>query len=50
VAPLYGKVPHNIAYRNTPKAHTSAGGPAYSYLFTISGLIYEGVPQNILYF
>ena len=29
-------------------AQMSAGGPQYSVLFTISGAIYEGVPQNIL--
>ena len=28
----------------------SAGGPLYSVLFTISGAMYEGVPQKILIF
>jgi len=34
----------------TPSAQISAGGPAYSSFYTISGAIYEGVPQKILIF
>jgi len=43
-------VPLIIVYNKTPRAHISLGGPQYSILFTISGAMYEGVPQNILYF
>lgn len=46
--PLKGKHPHNIANNNIPEAHISTGGPQYSFLATISGDIYDGVPQNIL--
>ena len=42
--------PDNIVNSNTPRAQISAGGPQYSVLRTISGAIYEGVPQNILIF
>ena len=41
---------NNKAYNKTPRAHISAGGPEYSILLTISGAMYEGVPQNILTF
>lgn len=37
VAPLNGKHPFINAYNNTPDAHMSAGGPAYSSLVTIYG-------------
>lgn len=50
LAPLNGNLPQSKAYKRTPKAHTSAGGPEYSILLTISGAMYEGVPQNILTF
>ena len=47
---MNGNRPHNNAYNKTPSAQISAGGPAYSILLTISGAMYEGVPQNILTF
>ena len=50
VAPLYGKHPFNNAYKRTADAQISAGGPAYSVFLTISGAMYDGVPQNILIF
>jgi hypothetical protein len=37
--PLNGNLPQSKAYSKTPKAHTSAGGPQYSILETISGAI-----------
>lgn len=48
--PLNGKLPVTILYNMTPKAHISALIPEYQLLFTISGHIYDGVPQNILSF
>jgi len=44
--PLKGNSPVDILYNNIPRAHTSAG-KLYYYLLTISGAIYDGVPQNI---
>jgi hypothetical protein len=46
--PLKGNYPQKKAKSNTPLAYISVGGPQYSVFFTISGAIYEGVPQNIL--
>jgi len=46
--PLNGNLPHKSANKRTPSAQISAGGPEYSILLTISGAIYEGVPQKIL--
>lgn len=48
--PLKGNRPQSRAYRRTPRAQISAGGPAYSILLTISGAMYDGVPQNIFTF
>lgn len=50
ILPLKGKKPCNRAKNTTPKAQISALSPLYSYLLTISGAIYDGVPQNILTF
>jgi len=50
VAPLYGKNPQSNAKSKTAVAQRSAGGPEYSCLVTISGAIYDGVPQNIFTF
>ena len=50
VYPLNGKVPQSKANINIPVAHISTGGPQYSCLETISGAMYEGVPQNIFTF
>ena len=47
--PLNGNKPVVILNRSIPKAQTSAGKPYY-YLLTISGAMYEGVPQNTLSF
>jgi len=47
VLPLNGKVPQRMANNSTPIAQISAGGPAYDYFDTISGAIYDGVPQKI---
>jgi hypothetical protein len=44
-AVLNGKIPQQRAYKITPTAHTSTGGPMYSLLFINSGHMYEGVPQ-----
>lgn len=48
--PLKGKHPQKKANSKTPLAHMSAGGPQNSFFATISGAMYEGVPQNILIF
>ena len=47
--PLNGNSPVVILKRSIPNAQTSAGNPYY-YLLTISGAMYEGVPQNTLSF
>ena len=39
-----------LANKSTPSAQISAGGPEYSLLLTISGAMYDGVPQKILTF
>jgi hypothetical protein len=48
--PLKGKLPHSSAYRSTPAAQMSAQKPEYSLRATISGAMYEGVPQKIFSF
>jgi len=48
--PLKGNRPQSKANIKTPNAQASAGGPQYSFLLTISGAIYEGVPQKSLIF
>ena len=45
--PLNGNNPVVILKSNIPNAQTSAGNPYYC-LLTISGAMYEGVPQNTL--
>jgi len=45
--PLKGNAPVTILNNSIPKAQISAGKEYYT-LFTISGAIYEGVPQNTL--
>lgn len=50
LVPLNGKQPFNMAYRRTPQAQMSTGGPHYSFLSTISGAMQLGVPQNIRIF
>lgn len=50
VAPLYGNYPESIVNKRTPRAQMSAGGPQYSVFRTISGAMYDGVPQKILIF
>ena len=44
--PRKGNSPVDILYNNIPRAQTSAG-KLYYYLLTISGAIYDGVPQNM---
>jgi len=46
--PLKGNYPQKKAKSKTPLAYMSVGGPQYSVFLTISGAMYEGVPQNIL--
>lgn len=48
--PLKGNLPQRRAKSRTPRAQMSAGGPEYSILATISGAMYEGVPQKSLIF
>lgn len=48
--PLNGNYPQKNANNKTPEAYISVGGPQNSIFLTISGAIYEGVPQNILIF
>ena len=43
---LNGTVPVSRTYIMAPQAQTSAAGPLYSFLLTISGHIYDGVPQK----
>ncbi len=50
VLALNGKYPYNNANITIPIAHTSALSPRYSVRDTISGAIYDGVPQNIFTF
>lgn len=35
-----------MIYITTPTPHISEAAPLYAYLLTISGDMYEGVPQN----
>jgi len=48
--PLKGNFPNNITYKRIPRDHISADLPKYSVFLTISGAIYDGVPQKILSF
>jgi len=48
--PLKGNYPQKKANNKTPDAYISVGGTQNSIFLTISGAIYEGVPQNILIF
>jgi hypothetical protein len=48
--PLKGNYPQKKANNKTPDAYISVGGPQNSIFLTISGAMYEGVPQNILIF
>ena len=48
--PLNGKQPQKNAKSKTPAAYISAGGPQNSIFLTISGAMYDGVPQNSLIF
>ena len=50
VAPLYGNYPESIVNKRTPRAQMSAGGPQYSVFRTISGAMYDEVPQKIFSF
>jgi len=44
--PLNGKLPVSILYSKIPSAQTSADFPKYGVFVTISGGMYDGVPQN----
>ena len=48
--PLKGNCPQKKANISTPDAYISVGGPQNSVFLTISGAMYEGVPQKILIF
>lgn len=50
LSPLKGNIPCKSVYKTTPKAHISALSPLYSCRVTISGAIYDGVPQNMRIF
>ena len=48
--PLKGNAPQSMAYKSTPDAQISVGGPMYSFFMHISGHMYDGVPQKIFSF